>query len=48
MLDGGTSRSSERLVRLGPHVRCVSGVAESVAITRAERNRAQRKNDRQD
>jgi hypothetical protein len=32
------------LVRLGPHVRCFSGAAESVAIARAERNRAQRKN----
>ena len=47
MLDGGTSGSNGGLVRLGPHVRCDSGVVESVAIAGAQRHGAQRKYGRQ-
>jgi hypothetical protein len=45
-LMAGLPEAADGLVRLGPHVRCVSGVAESVAIARAERYRAQRQNGR--
>ena len=47
-LMAGLPEAAGGLVRLGPHVRCVLGVAESVAIVRAGRNGAQRKDGRED
>jgi hypothetical protein len=44
----GLPEAAAGLVHLGPHVSCVSSVAESVAIASAECDRAQRKNGRQE